>query len=55
MDAAFIEAYSKHDPHDNSWGSSDPEAGVGRNRKTYGLGYKAHIGADSKSELPLAN
>jgi IS5 family transposase len=54
MDATFIEAYSKRDPRDNSRGRSDPEARVGRNGKTYGLGYKAHMGADSKSELPLA-
>lgn len=54
MDATFIEAYSKRDPHDNSRGFSDPEARVGRNGKTYDLGYKAHIAADSKSELPLA-
>ena len=54
MDATFIEAYSKRDPHDNSRGFSDPKARVGRNGKTYDLGYKAHIAADLKSELPLA-
>jgi transposase len=53
MDATFIKAYSKRDPHDNSRGDSDPEARVGRNGKTYGLGYKAHVGVDSESELPL--
>jgi len=54
MDVTFIKAYSKRDPHDNSRGGSDPEARVGRSGKTYELGYKAHIAADSESELPLA-
>jgi len=54
MDATFIKAYSKRDPHQNSRGSSDPEARVGRNGKTYELGYKVHVTADAKSELPLA-
>jgi len=54
MDATFIKAYSKRDPHDNSRGSSDPEARVGRDGKTYHLGYKAHIAADSESELPVS-
>jgi len=54
MDATFIKAYSKRDPNDNSRGSSDPDARVGRDGKTYNLGYKAHIAADVKSELPVA-
>jgi IS5 family transposase len=54
MDATFIKAYSKRDPHENSRGSSDPEARVGRNGKTFELGYKLHLAADAKSELPLA-
>lgn len=54
MDATFIKAYSKRDPHHNSRGYSDPEAKVGRSGKTYELGYKAHMAADSGSELPLA-
>jgi len=54
MDAAFIKAYSKRDPHDDSRGYSDPEARVGRSGKTYALGYKVHVAADSESELPLA-
>jgi IS5 family transposase len=54
MDATFIKAYSKRDPHDNSRGGSDSEARVGRNGKTYELGYKVHVAADAKSELPLA-
>jgi transposase len=54
MDATFIKAYGKRDPHENSRGGSDPEARVGRNGKTYELGYRLHIAVDSKSELPLA-
>ena len=54
MDATFIKAYSKRDAHDSSRGSSDPEARVGRSGKTYELGYKLHVAADAKSELPLA-
>jgi transposase len=54
FDATFIKAYSKRDLHDNSRGGSDPEARVGRNGKTYELGYKLHLAVDAKSELPLA-
>lgn len=53
-DATFIKAYSKRDPKDDSRGYSDPEARVGRAGKTYQLGYKIHLAADSASELPLA-
>jgi len=54
LDATFVKAYSRRDLHENSRGKSDPEARVGRNGKTYELGYKLHIAADAKSELPLA-
>ena len=53
-DATFIKAYSKRGPRDDSKGCSDPEARVGRAGKTYELGYKVHLAADSASELPLA-
>ena len=53
-DATFVKAYSRRDPHDNSRGKSDPEASVGRDGKTYELGYKLHIATEAKSELPLA-
>jgi IS5 family transposase len=53
-DATFVKAHSRRDPHDNSRGKSDPEARVGRNGKTYDLGYKLHIATDAKSELPIA-
>lgn len=54
LDATFIKAYSKRDPHENSRGGADPDARVGRNGKTFELGYKLHIAIDAKSELPLA-
>ncbi len=54
MDATFIKAYSKRDSRDNRRGSSDPDALVGRDGRTFGLGYKAHIAADVDSDLPLA-
>jgi IS5 family transposase len=54
FDATFIKAYSKRSLRDNSKGSSDPQARVGRNSKTYELGYKLHLAVDAKSELPLA-
>jgi transposase len=53
FDATFVKAYSRRDLHDNSKGASDPEARVGRNGKTYELGYKLHVAIDAKSELPL--
>ncbi len=54
LDATFIKAYSRRDPHNNKLGKSDPEARVGRNGKTFDLGYKLHVAIDAKSELPLA-
>jgi transposase len=54
FDATFVKAYSKRDIHDNGKGGSDPEARVGRNGKTYELGYKLHMAVDAKSELPIA-
>jgi len=54
MDATFIKAYSKRDSHDNRRGASDPDAMVGRDGRTYGLGYKTHLAGDVYSDLPLA-
>jgi transposase len=54
LDATFVRAYSRRDSRENSRGKSDPEARVGRNGKTYELGYKLHVATDAKSELPLA-
>jgi transposase len=54
MDASFIKAWSRRDPHDNSRGYSDPDARVGRDDRSYSLGYRAHIAADADSDLPVA-
>jgi len=54
MDATFIKAYSKRDSRDNLRGASDPDAMVGRDGRSYGLGYKSHIAGDVYSDLPLA-
>ena len=42
LDATFIKAWSKRDPVDDSHGYSDPESRVGRDGKTYDLGYTAY-------------
>jgi len=54
MDTTFIKAYSKRDSRDNCRGASNPDAMVGRDGRSYGLGYKAHIAGDVYSDLPLA-
>jgi len=53
LDATFVKAYSRRDPHENSRGKSDPEARVGRNGKTYDLGYKLHVAADSSARATI--
>jgi hypothetical protein len=40
-------AYSKRDSHDNRRRASDTDALIGRDGRTYGLGYKAHITASA--------
>jgi transposase len=54
LDATFIKAWSRRDMADDSHGFSDPESRVGRDGKTYDLGYKAHIAVDVESDMPLA-
>jgi len=54
LDATFIKAWSRRDPADDSHGLSDPEARVGRDGKTYDLGYKAHLTVDVDSDMPVA-
>ncbi len=54
MDATFIKAWSRRDMADDSHGFSDPDSRVGRDGKTYDLGYKAHIAVDVGSDMPLA-
>jgi IS5 family transposase len=53
LDATFIKAWSRRDPADDSHGLSDPEARVGRDGKTYDLGYKAHVAVDADSDIPV--
>jgi transposase len=53
LDATFIKAWSRRDTEDDSYGYSDPESRVGRDGKTYDLGYKAHLAVDVESEMPL--
>src|SRR4030042_5244862 len=54
LDATFIKAWSRRDPADDSRGLSDPDARVGRDGKTYDLGYKAHVAVDADSDMPVA-
>jgi len=54
MDATFIKAWSRRDMADDSHGYSDPESRVGRDGKTYDLGYKAHLAVDADSDMPVA-
>ena len=54
LDATFIKAWSRRDPADDSHGYSDPESRVGRDGKTYDLGYKAHLAVDADSDMPVA-
>ena len=55
LDASFIKAWSIRHPRDNQRGYSDPDARVGRNGRTYDLGYKFHVSVDHRLILPLAN
>jgi hypothetical protein len=48
------EACSRREPGDDSHGLSDPEARVGRDGKTYDLGYKAYLAVDVDSDMPVA-
>ena len=54
LDATFIKAWSRRDPTDDSHGYSDPESRVGRDGKTYDLGYKDHVAVDVDSDMPVA-
>lgn len=54
LDATFIKAWSRRDPADDSIGFSDPESRVGRDGKTYDLGYKANLAVDVDSDMPVA-
>ena len=54
LDATFIKAWSRRNPADDSHGFSDPESRVGRDGKTYDLGYKAHLAVDVDGDMPVA-
>jgi len=55
LDASFIKAWSIRNPMDNQKDLSDPDARVGRNGRSYGLGYKIHSSVEPKRILPLAS
>jgi hypothetical protein len=55
LDASFVKAWSIKNPADNQTGLSDPDARVGRNGRSYGLGYKLHTSVDPRRILPLAS
>ena len=55
LDASFIKAWSIRNPADNGKGFSDPDARVGRNGRSYGLGYKLHTSVEPERILPLAS
>ncbi len=48
LDASFVKAWSIRDPADNGMGLSDPDARVGRNGRSYGLGFKLHSSVEPK-------
>jgi hypothetical protein len=55
LDASFIKAWSIRDPADNQTGFSDPDARVGRNGRSFGLGFKMHSSVEPKRILPLVS
>jgi len=55
LDASFIKAWSIRHPRDSRVGYSDGDARVGRNGRTYDLGYKLHLSIDHRRILPLAS
>ena len=54
LDATFVKAWSRRDPADDGHGLSDPDARVGRDGKSYDLGYKSHVAVDTDSDNPVA-
>jgi len=55
LDASFIKAWSIRNPGNSRMGYSDPDARVGRNGRTYDLGYKLHNSIDHRRILQLAS
>lgn len=54
LDATFIKAWSRRDPSNDCRGLSNPESRVGRDGRTYDLGYKANLAVDVDSDMPVA-
>ena len=54
LDAAFIKAYSRRDPQNNSRGLSDIEARLRKQGANVTLGYGIHLAVDTGSEMPSA-
>ena len=46
LDASFVKAWSIRNPADNQTGLSDQDARVGRNGRSFGLGFKLHSSVD---------
>jgi hypothetical protein len=55
LDASFLKAWSIRHPDNGRRGFSDADAMVGRNGRSYGLGYKLHTSVDPKRILSLAS
>jgi len=54
MDATFIKAYSRRDPHNTQCGLSDSDAGLRKQGRNVVLGYGVHLAVDASSEMPVA-
>lgn len=54
LDTTLINAWSKKGPTDDNHALSDPKARVGKDGKTYDLGYKSHIAIDADSRVRIA-
>ena len=54
LDATFITAYSRRDPHDTHRGFSDSDARLRKQGRNVVLGYGVHLAVDAGSEMPLA-
>jgi len=54
LDATFIKAYSRRDPHNTQRGLSDSDARLRKQGRNVVLGYGVHMAVDASSEMPLA-
>jgi transposase len=53
LDATFIKAYSRRDPHNTQRGLSDSDARLRKQGRNTVLGYGVHLAVDASSEMPL--